>query len=161
MSYPYDQSGHSAAGYGYPPQVRASGGTAIAAGVLAMIVGALSLLAAIALIGFVISESCRDNSYTSRQYSVEGFGIFLVVVGIFVALVGAVWVLGAVLLFMRRPGGRALLIALGSLAIVIEAIQIGLIGSLVSGLGLLLAISIVVLASVPSTGRWIDAGSRQ
>ncbi|MEV6428480.1 hypothetical protein [Nocardia sp. NPDC051463] len=67
------------------------------------------------------------------------------------------WLLGAILLFRRSPAGRVILIIMSSLSLA----GIGISAATSNPAGFVLAIvplTILILASLSSTGRWIAAG---
>jgi len=150
------------------PQPRASGATAITAGVLAVIGGLFHLLA------FILQLTEPGNVF-AQTYSVVAFIANLVLVLVLIP--------GAILLFMRKAAGRILVAAGASIAILffvttliwvlVEAVpaaitltneQTGrLLGS--SSTFLLVfcipAIATLVLALVPPTSRWINSAQPQ
>ncbi|MFE3191676.1 hypothetical protein ACFXHA_21880 [Nocardia sp. NPDC059240] len=142
-------------------QTRASGGTAITAGVLAMIGGVLSILAAIVMLIASAAVNSDNNSYRGSSYHKDESGLVavLIVGGVVVLAVGVLWCTGATMLFLRKAAGRWILIVMSGLAVVL-----GLIGFAMrpgsGAIGLIFSIAILVLASVPLTGRWIAEGKQ-
>ncbi|WP_024801287.1 hypothetical protein [Nocardia sp. BMG51109] len=171
MSYPYGQPeypphgypGYPQAGYpvygypGYPqpgyPMQRASGGAAITAGILAV------LLCLVAVFGIITSVSLAAHADT------DDLGLLYAVTGV-EGLIAFVWLLGGIMLMNRKNAGRIILIILSS---------IGLLGGLagtVAGLaspvpatavpgivGVLVALLMLTLTLVGSTKRWCEEGN--
>lgn len=153
----------------YPPPPRPGGGTAITAGVLALLgglVGALSSVAAgisLAAVGSSVTDGMSDNVK------------IVLIVGLAVGgLTTLFLLLGSLLLFLRRTSGRVLVIlgCLGALAgsAVSLVTTAGVASDLgeVEGMGSALGVSLgvtaamslfplltLILAAVPATGRWI------
>ncbi|MFF0541564.1 hypothetical protein ACFYTF_01850 [Nocardia thailandica] len=173
MNYPY--GGY---GYGYPPQPyapypqypappRPGGGTAITAGVLALLGGLWGAVSAGSLaIGLSsVSSGALDEVKTMLVVSL-GIG----------AVVALLLLLGSLLLFLRRTAGRVLVI-LGCLgAIASAAVSVVFMASVgadfkdtdgyasglavtagISGVMALFPLLTLILAAVPATGRWIAA----
>ncbi|MGW4246926.1 hypothetical protein [Nocardia sp. NPDC004722] len=157
-------------GYPTPPmyspyaiqQTKASGGTAITAGVLAMIAGVLSILVAIVMLIASAAVSSDDSSYrdgTGYRHHESGLVAVLIGFGVLVLVVGALWCTGATMLFLRKAAGRWILIVMSALAVVLGVISFAIRpGS--GAIGLIFSIAILVLASVPPTGRWIAEGKQ-
>ncbi|WP_194816738.1 DUF5336 domain-containing protein [Nocardia sp. XZ_19_385] len=159
---PYAQPGHTP--YGGPggyPGMPETGGTAKAAGGLAL------LLAALGLIGSIMSFSAISrledatkslSKYTGSSAGADtGFLYFLAIVGL---LIAALWALGGALLLMRKQAGRVILIAvagIGGLLNLVGAINAAKYGvnSATSWIGLLIAALIIALCLVSSTTRWL------
>ncbi|GAB2525625.1 hypothetical protein [Nocardia heshunensis] len=143
-------------------QTKASGGTAITAGVLAMIGGVLSILAGIivCIAGIVVND---HKSYTDngRYYADDESGLMAVLIGlgVLVLVIGVLWCVGATMLFLRKAAGRWILIVMSAIASVL-----GLIGFVMrpgsGAIGLIFSLAILVLAAVPLTGRWIAEGKQ-
>ncbi|WP_433729720.1 hypothetical protein ACQP0C_01140 [Nocardia sp. CA-129566] len=156
MGYPY---GHP--GYGYPQpaygyQQRASGGTAITAAVIAVIVGLLGLGGVVIGLFVAIDESNKSHDYGSHAPAappVPGYVYALIALG---GLIAFLWLLGAALLFRRRTAGRVILIIMSSLSLIGSALGI-VTGTLVSVIVGVIPLTILICASVSSTGRWIAA----
>ncbi|WP_431955255.1 hypothetical protein [Nocardia lijiangensis] len=72
------------------------------------------------------------------------------------ALVALLWLLGALLLFMRQTAGRVIIIGLSSIAL-LGAFVLVAIGGVMGGMPLLLSGSIFGLTVASPTGRWIAA----
>ncbi|APA94855.1 hypothetical protein [Nocardia seriolae] len=145
------------------PQTRASGGTAITAGVLAMIAGALSVIGGVIMLIAAFVVNSEDTSYRSgSQYSTrddEGLFGILLGVGALVLVVGVLWCVGAIMLFLRKTAGRFILIGMSAIAVVLGLISFVLKPG--SGIiGLIFSIAILVFAAVPPTGRWIAEGKQ-
>ncbi|MEV0334725.1 hypothetical protein [Nocardia sp. NPDC050717] len=152
--YPY---GAQPYGYGAPPygygQPRPSGGTAITAAVLALLISLVTCGGM--AIAMVAVTSLRNP--TAANFAPAAGGL----------AVGLLWLLGSILLFRRKTAGRVILIVLSSIAVIGGGIAtaIGASGSgepaagLIGGIvGLSIPLLILVMAAAPSTGRWIRAG---
>ncbi|MET8878662.1 hypothetical protein [Nocardia sp. NPDC004604] len=156
MGYPYGQPG-----YGYPQptygyQQRASGGTALTAAVLAVIVGLLGLIGVIFGLCVAINESNKSSDY--RRYGapppeVPGYVYALIALG---GLIAFLWLLGAMLLFRRRTAGRVILIIMSSLSLIGSVLGIVTHNPITVIVGVI-PLTILICASVGSTGRWIAA----
>ncbi|MFI9511471.1 hypothetical protein [Nocardia sp. NPDC052566] len=161
MSYPYGQPGYPAPygqpyqPYGAPPPPQPSGGTAITAGVLAIGVGLLTLVGSIGLFAYAAEGPTFKSG---RHYT----GIFTGLATVLLVLT-VVYILGAILLLCRKTAGRVLLILISSLGAIFGVVGIAIAagnGGFVpsSGIGFVIQLTILILASVSSTGRWIAAG---
>ncbi|WP_280305585.1 hypothetical protein [Nocardia neocaledoniensis] len=137
-------------GYGQP---RPSGGTAITAAVIALLISLVTCGGM--AIAMVAVTSLRNP--TAANFAPAAGGL----------AVGLLWLLGSILLFRRKTAGRVILILLSSIALIGGGIAtaIGASGSgepaagLIGGLvGLSIPFLILVMAAAPSTGRWIRAG---
>ncbi|WP_067836190.1 hypothetical protein [Nocardia lijiangensis] len=137
MNYPY-----SPPGYGYPPPAP-TGATAITAGVLSTLVGLLGTLGVV--VGLVAALD-PDNEVEPVAFVGIGVG----------ALVAMLWLLGALLLFMRQTAGRVIIIGLSSIAL-LGAFVLVAIGGVAGGMPLLLSGTIFGLTVASPTGRWIAA----
>ncbi|MFF2553427.1 hypothetical protein ACFVUS_20685 [Nocardia sp. NPDC058058] len=158
----YPQTGYPQAGSAYPqgyPALPPSGGTAITAGVLSMIVGILAGLAALIMFaaGMDFSSRRRNRSYSYYDSDYDDLAGFMMIFSVIVAVMAVLWILGAILLFMRKTAGRVILIVLSGICVVGNLL--GMVKSPGGAIiGLLLAGVILALAAVPPTGRWIAAG---
>lgn len=146
---------------GYPPRP-ATGGTAITAGVLGIIIGVLAAIGGVAAM-IAASALKTDDEYNSpysthtHTHTSDNASTVATVVGVVIIVMGLLWIVAAGLLLARKTFGRVMLIILSG---------IGVAGGLVDAartpgaglLGLLVAGAILILASVPATGRWIAAG---
>ncbi|GAB0103410.1 hypothetical protein JMUB6875_23830 [Nocardia sp. JMUB6875] len=163
----FGQPGYPVAGYPGPygtypgpygaPSMQASGGTAITAGVLGIILGLLSVLGSIGLIALVVAFRDDRDGISGED---SGTAVLVLVIAILAGVMALMWLVGSVLLLMRKTVGRVLVIiasALGAIGGVINVAS----GSIVSGVGLLLSLAILVLAAVPPTGRWIAAAKQE
>ncbi|MQY22387.1 hypothetical protein [Nocardia macrotermitis] len=169
MGYPYGPPGNQ--GFGaYPqptylqpvtPARKPSGGTAIAAGVLAAVQGVLALV------------ETAGASITMRSDRHEGYGdddwvsvLMLVLIATYCGL----YLSGAIFLFARRRIGRYLIVGTsglvlvgGACAIIVAVTVNGLANEDALPLGIVVAIAFVIqlltlcLALASSTGRWIAA----
>lgn len=140
----YPQPGYPGPGYPGGFVQRPSGGTAITAGVLAVIIGMLCVIGTFALL--VVAVDGGDGE--AYLYGV-------------VAVIGAIallWLMGGILLFRRKTAGRVILIVMSALGVLGNLGTMGVSGGARGGLGMLIAATILVLAAVPATGRWIAAG---
>jgi hypothetical protein len=159
MSYPYGQPG-----YGYPQpaygyQQRASGGTAITAAVIAVIVGLLGLVGVVIGLFVAIDENNKSHEYYSHTPAapeVPGYVFGLIGLG---GLIAFLWLLGAILLFRRSTAGRVILIIMSSLSLIGSATSIATGNPEVAVVGVI-PLTILICASVSSTGRWIAEGRR-
>ncbi|MFE3100300.1 hypothetical protein [Nocardia tengchongensis] len=143
----------------YAPQPTVSGGTAITAGVLACIASVLSLVGGVIMLVAASIVSGGEDSYSGRyRRDDELYGLFLGI-GALALLVGVLWALGGILLFMRKQAGRVMLIVLSSIAVVLGVIGLAN-GPGTAFVSLVFSIAILVLAAVPPTGRWIEAGKQ-
>lgn len=166
--HPNDLPGHppgewwQTPGPGYPPlspgpsQPHATGGTAITAAVLALLVStAIGLLTAIQPWRLMV---LMDHAGV-RFYNVTP----ALVVGGSVAFL---WAVGAILLFCRKPAGRMIVITMSSLLMLVvgasTAVSIRNTGNpvpelIVALVGCGIPLLILVLTAASSTGRWISA----
>ncbi|WP_024801286.1 hypothetical protein [Nocardia sp. BMG51109] len=165
MAYPYGppnygQPGYGQPGYGYGPS-KPGGGTAITAGILALLHGGLLALASVGATVSTIQDAQR------------GAGSLPAEIAALVALIGItlMFLVGSVLLLCRRRMGRILVIAATTLAIV--AFTVAMLVSAMVGDGwkrsdllavvVMLAIAyaiellILCLAVASPTARWIAA----
>lgn len=146
MGNPYGQPGYPS--YGQPPgyQPPAGGGTAITAGILALVTGGLNVLGAAAVAA--VDAKILDVTPGKVQFAAiaAGFIAFLLI-------------LGGVLLLCRLTAGRVMVILGCSLALVNMVIGVALFGvfSPTSAVGIVLMIATMSLAAVGPTGRWIAA----
>ncbi|MFJ4656155.1 hypothetical protein ACIP5Y_33210 [Nocardia sp. NPDC088792] len=160
----YPPQGFPASGYppAYPQQP-ATGGTAITAGVLGIIIGILATIGGVAAMiaaSALKKDDYYDSPYSTHTHTSDNASTVATVVGVVIIVVGLLWIMSAWLLLARKTFGRVMLIILSG---------IGVAGGLVDAartpgaglLGLLVAVAILVLASVPATGRWIAAGKNR
>ncbi|TQM29454.1 hypothetical protein [Nocardia bhagyanarayanae] len=142
MSYPYGPPG-----YGYPPaQPAPSGATAITAAVLSTLVG---LLGSVGVCIGLVEALDPDNEVEPAAFIGIGVG----------ALIAMLWLLGALLLFMRQTAGHVIIIGLSSIAL-LGALVLVAIGGPAGGLPLVLSATIFGLTVAGPTGRWIAARRR-
>ncbi|MEV4207357.1 hypothetical protein [Nocardia salmonicida] len=164
--------GPGAPGYGYP-QPPATGGTAITAAVLALL---LSLIGGAGLaIGYgILGDNSAgplvqtsDGSFTRESVPLSSLVMTYFAIG---AIVAALWFIGAILLFLRKSAGRVIIIILASLTalggLVSLVFTLGSAVSSVAGvtIGLIqagVATLILCLAAAGSTGRWIRAAQQR
>ncbi|MFI6957190.1 hypothetical protein ACIBJI_27450 [Nocardia sp. NPDC050408] len=156
MGYPYGQPGYGypQPAYGYPQ--RASGGTAITAAVIAVIVGLLGLVGVVIGLFVAIEESNKSHeygSYAPAAPAVPGYIYGLIALG---GLIAVLWLLGAILLFRRSTAGRVILIIMSSLSLIGSAMSIAT-GNPAGAVVGVIPLTILICASVGSTGRWIAA----
>ncbi|MEU4705860.1 hypothetical protein AB0G00_05455 [Nocardia salmonicida] len=168
----YGMPGPGAPGYGYP-QLPATGGTAITAAVLALL---LSLIGGAGLaIGYgILGDNSAgplvqtsDGSFTRQSVPLSSLVMTYFAIG---ASVAALWFIGAILLFLRKSAGRVIIIILASLTalggLVSLVFTLGSAVSSVAGvtIGLIqagFATLILCLAAAGSTGRWIRAAQQR
>ncbi|WP_040787814.1 hypothetical protein [Nocardia paucivorans] len=186
MSYPYGGPGHphppghpvppgypAPAGYGYPYVPRPpSGGTAITAGILAIIGGVVSLL--IAVSGIIAAFDRRDSSLatgarrrgsSSSSHSdvdvdidlsgIDGLSLFL---GVVAALVALLLLIGGIMLLRRSGIGRIMVIVGCSVYLLMIVVGIARVGAFAGPLSVFFPVLTLVMASSGSTKRWIEAG---
>ncbi|MEV6274652.1 hypothetical protein [Nocardia sp. NPDC051832] len=134
MNYPYGPGG-----YGYPPPI--SGATAKTAAGLACFIGAYTGFASIFGLG---AMGMRGN-------------VVSLVFAIVLAAIAATWVLGAVMVFQRKPAGRMILLGISGVTVVLSLVGIVSVG-IASGISLLFAGAVFGCAIAPSTARWFEAG---
>lgn len=153
----YPQSGYPQPAYpalgnpsGYPATAPSSA-TAIIAAVLALIGG---LLAGLAAVGLVLAGFSARSRYGTVHHS---FSTVLIVMAIVAGLIGLLWIVGALLLMFRKRAGQIMLIGLSAFA-VLSSIYSVIRHPGLGFIGLIIAVAILVLAAVPSTGHWISAG---
>ncbi|WP_157128938.1 hypothetical protein [Nocardia amamiensis] len=132
-------------GHGYgAPQSSASGGTGIAAGLLALLGGGWETYGLVSLLNSRIFDTLAG----------------LALVGVAVAgLVAFLLILGGILLLCRLTVGRVLVIVGSALSLINLAIGLALVGlfglqPVVVGV---LTLATLVLAAISPTGRWIAA----
>lgn len=163
MSYlqtpPGESAGRAYSPYSHGPspyleEPIVSGATAIIAGALAAIAGVLS--AGMGLIMVAASVLIGPGHYQSARHPARDTGHvgFLLGLGVAVLVIGTAWCAGAVLLLLRKPSGRALLIGMSLLATVFSLI-ITATSPVPGGIGLALAVGILIFATVPATTRWL------
>ncbi|WP_227978897.1 hypothetical protein [Nocardia spumae] len=152
MAYPYSQPGY------VPVAPKPGGGTAITAGVLALLQG-------IGLTVFSIGGAVSTRHDRQGGSDTAADMIALVLFG----SLSALFLAGAILLLCRRMAGRVIVILLTALVLLVVP-AIAVIATIVGGigeddvapfavmLGILFAIElpILVCASMSSTGRWIN-----
>lgn len=162
-------------GAGYPMVPRPSGGTAIAAGILALLIG-LSR-------GFSAFESFSTLDMMSGSiyggYGASGdFKAYLTITGIAGAVTALMLIVGAIMLFARSSAGRGLVVFGGIIALIEQAgiviylmVQLGNVEYFFKGLfaglfgiatisaaiGLVIVILMIFLASSGSTKRWCQS----
>lgn len=160
-------------GYGYPPQSQqsASGGTGITAGILAMICGALYVWGVIRAVQLtnqlgapVVSGARRrgGGGSSSRSDVDIDFDISQNSADIMLWLTGFIaflMLLGGLLLVCRTKFGRVAVIVASVLALINFAWAASVIGTVVGQMfiDLALVVTILILASLGATGRWIRA----
>lgn len=160
-------------GYGYPPQSQqsASGGTGITAGILAMICGALYVWGVIRAVQLtnqlgapVVSGARRrgGGGSSSRSDVDIDFDISQNSADIMLWLTGFIaflMLLGGLLLVCRTKFGRVTVIVASVLALINFAWAVSVIGTVVGQMfiDLALVVTILILASLGATGRWIRA----
>lgn len=186
MSYPYSQQpGYPAPAYaaapgpyGYP-QPAPSGGTGIAAGILALLGAVSCTLTGIGM--FVLALATSENSLTNGAVLATGarrrgsrssssssgtdidididFEGVSVVFGIVYVLLALMLLIGGILLLRRKSAGRVMVI-IGCTACIAMTLVLTFgmpsTQSTVLG-GSLFAILTLILAALGSTKRWIDA----
>jgi hypothetical protein len=165
-------------GFVDPPRP-ASGGTAITAGVLAILGGLWALVSMIG--GFAIASLDSSDLEYSTYNSADGYSSgtytlpdWLGTYGIIIALVNLVvavlLIVGAILLFTKKSAGRfmvaggcGLVILIGVAGIIVGAVMSAdieggmggiAVGGVIGFIALVPAIATLVLALVPPTGRW-------
>ncbi|MFI5778549.1 hypothetical protein [Nocardia sp. NPDC051570] len=160
---------------GYDPYPRAwqpapSGGTAIAAGVLAAVGAVGELLGGLfdvvlGATGFARDLDTGGVSLLSRSW----YGPYIVVVGVLSMAIGVVLTWGAIALFRRGSGGRPLIAIGAGLAIAIALVGAvvsiaddaldsgpGAVGGVAGILvGMAFPIATMVLVLTPATARWL------
>ncbi|MEV6274653.1 hypothetical protein [Nocardia sp. NPDC051832] len=157
--HPYPQPGPYGAPGGYPGME--TGGTAKAAGGLALLLAALGLIGAVMSFSAIsrLEDATKSLSkYTGSSAGADtGFLYFLAIVGLLIAVL---WALGGALMLMRKQAGRVILLAVagigGLLNLVggINAAKYG-VNSATSWIGLLIAALIIGLCLASSTTRWL------
>lgn len=178
MSYP---QGPMQSGYPAPPVYAnvpsaPSGGTAITAGVLAILGGLVAAFGAIGAFAATAVVATADDqlSELSSQYGSpstglpDWFGGYLIGSGIVNLVVAGLLVVGAIMLFIKKSVGRFLVIAGCALVIVARVVELiatsslaedlpgdslGM-GAALSALVLVFPIATLVLAAIPPTARW-------
>lgn len=153
---------------GVEPAAKPSGGTAIAAGVLASLGGVWAIIFSIV--------DLRDASEFATSGVPHVWALWLQPIAYIVEVVTLLP--GAILLLVRKPVGRWLVVA-GSLVHIVQVIvvvsamlstvtdqakvpgQLVVSGGIIAVVVMLLpAIATLVLALVPLTGRWVNWGRR-
>ncbi|GAB2699172.1 hypothetical protein [Nocardia thraciensis] len=161
MNYPYGQPGYPPPGYpqpGHSPQPSASGGTAITAGVFAILLSHLGVAGTVMSLAAV--DRLHDRSYKNYSDFSGPLFISLAIQGIVVFL----WLLGGILLLTRKNAGRVLLICLSSLGLLVCLVAVAFVvmesplALIPGGAGVLFMVSILALTLAGSTKRWVDAG---
>ncbi|WP_280435606.1 hypothetical protein [Nocardia carnea] len=170
-SYPAPAYAAAPGPYGYP-QPAPSGGTGITAGILALL-GALSSVG-MAVSMFILTAATSESSLTNgaalatgarRRSSsssssgkgpdididFEGVGIIW---GILYLIVALALLVGGIMLLKRSSAGRITVIVACVAFVIISVFGFGL-TAIIAGL---FAIGTLVLASLGSTKRWIEAG---
>ncbi|WP_227998530.1 hypothetical protein [Nocardia australiensis] len=164
--YRYDDGaqGNPRAGYpqsaqrslnGNPPPSRV---TAIAAGVLAAIAGVLAIAGTIISIA-IVADVSNDEHVASDLPDLSG--VLIVLFALFAVLAGTaglMYLLGALLLFARKTAGRVLVIIASVLGVAGSFVGFGQDPNIGRIAVLAFCVVTLVLAAVPSTGRWIAAG---
>ncbi|WP_067836192.1 hypothetical protein [Nocardia lijiangensis] len=151
--------------YGYVPPP--SGGTAIMAGVLALLGGAYGGFTAIS--GFFALQRLEDvrrsiGSSATGPTETEFYAVVATSGGI-----AAMLLLGGILLLARKGAGRTLIVVACTLAVIQGFVSLGVIEdagmlseSSAATVGLALGVSLPlltgILAAVGSTARWVAAG---
>ncbi|MFE6922727.1 hypothetical protein ACFVAV_16940 [Nocardia sp. NPDC057663] len=158
----YGMTPHPMPGDGQP---RPSGGTAITAGVIAVL---MSLCFALLLVDGVIAMAAGHLGLT-----INGPFLTAPVLVIVRGVITVLYMLGSILLFRRRAAGRSMLIVAASLALIQLGITLVMVlgirwdADLVAAIRLNVALSggpallILGLVAAPSTGRWIREGRRR
>ncbi|MFI7664230.1 hypothetical protein [Nocardia sp. NPDC049526] len=149
MGYPYGGPGPQLPppAFGRPEPIPNSG-TAIAAAAISLIVGLLLAFGTLSAGMFAVTEV--DRQYRSGE-------LYFVVASSGVAAL--VWLSAAALLFLRTTAGRVLVIVASVLSLIFTIAQAV---DTVEPLALMLMfppLAPLILAAVPSTGRWIAAES--
>ncbi|WP_067532045.1 hypothetical protein [Nocardia crassostreae] len=160
--YPdYQQPAYNYQPVMYPPAAP-SGGTAIAAAVLALIGGILAALVGLLMLvgGAVFGGSVNASDYDSDIGS--GIAAFIAILGAIITLVGVLWIIGAILLLMAKTAGRVMLMVLSGLSVALNLVGFTDSETVGSGIvGLILAGLILGLAAAPPTGVWIAYKKQQ
>ncbi|WP_227978898.1 hypothetical protein [Nocardia spumae] len=192
MSYPYGQPdyqgyGYPPAGYpppGYPPagypqpgyapyayqEPRPSGGAAITAGILALLLALLAALGIIGLLSAAASLNEVHHSYSSYSSSYSSSGssgagnIFYVWAGVD-GLVALLWAIGGIMLMNHKNAGRVLLVVLSSIGLlggaagIVVSFANGVPAASIGGfIGLLIAVLMLSLTLSSSAKRWCGVG---
>ncbi|UGT52755.1 hypothetical protein [Nocardia asteroides] len=149
--YPVPGYGYGYGAPGYAPP-RASGGTAITAAVISLLLACLTLLSMGVSAAMELSQDGVDRAATMLGVSVASIPVLL-------------WLLGAILLFRRKTAGRVILIIMSTIALLVAG-GIAVAGVvedappavlIVAVIGACIPLLILVCASAPATGRWIRA----
>lgn len=150
--------------YGYTPPPP-SGGTAIMAGVLALLAGAYKIFTALS--GFLALQRLADvRRAIGSSGSAEPELYIMVAIS---ASIAAMLLLGGILLLIRKSAGRTLIVVACTLAVIEGFVSLGAITdagmmseSAAATVGLALGVSlpllIGILAAVGPTARWVAAG---
>jgi len=120
-----------------------------------VIVGLLGLVGVVIGLFAAISESNKSDyrRYGAPPPEVPGYVYGLIALG---GLIAFLWLLGAILLFRRSTAGRVILIILSSLSLIGSASSI-VTGKPIGAIVGVIPLTILICASVSSTGRWIAA----
>ncbi|MBU3060199.1 hypothetical protein KO481_01485 [Nocardia sp. NEAU-G5] len=146
------------------PQQNASGGTAIAAGVLASL-GAVGQVFG-GLVQVVLATT--QGNEIDGMYNISWYPAYMLVIGALAVVCGALLAMGAIGLFRRSQMGRMLVLAGCALAILIGIAGIGVaitggvvvsasgrLGLVGGSFGLVFPIATIVLTVLPATTRWL------
>ncbi|MFC9893123.1 hypothetical protein ACFVMC_05475 [Nocardia sp. NPDC127579] len=156
--YPQQPAPYGAPG-GYPGQ-HESGGTAKAAGGLALLLALLALIGAIMMFAAIsdLEDAYKSLSkYGGSSKPDTGFLYFMAIVSL---IITALWALGGIMLLMRKQAGRVILLIVAGIGALlnlvggINAAQYG-VASATSWIGLLVALLIIGLCLATPTSRWL------
>ncbi len=140
-----------------------SGGTAMAAGVLAALGAVGQILGGV--LDIVLASALPDFGDSTVALN-SWFAGFLIVLGVVGLVTGGLLTAGAVLMFRRRPLGRILIVA-GCVATIVAGVasyvvlyagdhgSVGLMGGFGGVIGQVFPVTTAILALVPATGRWL------
>ncbi|BCK52342.1 hypothetical protein [Nocardia wallacei] len=157
----YPAHGYPQPGYGYPQpmyQPPASGGTAITAGILAIV------LALTGILGVLTSIGVGHDQYYREHAGEEVRNLFYVSAAVEGGIV-ALLLLGGILLMNHKNAGRIILIILASLGLLggfagtIAGILSPLPAAAIPGvIGVLVTVLLLALTLAGSTKRWCAQG---
>ncbi|MEV0251828.1 hypothetical protein AB0H76_34925 [Nocardia sp. NPDC050712] len=153
----------------YPAASEPSKVTAIAAAIFAAIAGLIAAGITVFSIYVVvdIARTPQGRSHADDLPDLSGIvlvGFFLL--GVVSGVLALLYLLGALLLFLRKTAGRVLVIMATVPALAANVFAFGQDLSVrnLEDVGrfatFLLCVAIVILAALPSTGRWIAAGKK-
>ncbi|WP_051027814.1 hypothetical protein [Nocardia higoensis] len=157
MNYSYDFEAQTA-----PPRPAPSRLTAFTAAVLATITGLSTAATTIFSIVVVADVANDEPSTSSTDFPDLGpvVAAVFILIGLAAGILTLLHLLGAALLFLRKTAGRVLVIIASALATalgiagVVMDVNVGTIAATA------VAATTLVLAALPSTGRWIAAGKQ-